>query len=283
MEEYFESLVKYINKELVKGIRVRNRLDEAVLYSLTNGGKRLRPLLFLTFLNSHLNNYMKYIDIAIAIEYIHTYTLVHDDLPSMDDDDLRRGKPTVHKKFDEATAVLCGDALQTLAYERIAYSKIDSDKKVEIIKILTLSTGIRGVAEGQILDLNFNGNKDDILRIHGLKTAELLKASVLSAGVILDYDMRKMSLIEEGMYNIGVAFQLSDDLLDFRGDEGLVGKRVRKDKENKSPNSVLFFGEQEVENMMKNFYENSVSLFRQLDIDFEKFYDLLYMMVFRSK
>ena len=283
MEEYFESLVKYINKELVKGITVRNRLDEAVLYSLTNGGKRLRPLLFLTFLNSHLNNYMKYIDIAIAIEYIHTYTLVHDDLPSMDDDDLRRGKPTVHKRFDEATAVLCGDALQTLAYEKIAYSKIDSEKKVEIIKILTLSTGIRGVAEGQILDLNFDGNKDDILRIHGLKTAELLKASVLSAGVILDYDMRKMSLVEEGMYNIGVAFQLSDDLLDFRGDEGLVGKRVGKDKENKSPNSVLFFGEHEVENMMKNFYKNSVSIFRQLDIDFEKFYDLLYMMVFRSK
>jgi len=283
MEEYFESLVKNINKELVKGINVRNRLDEAILYSLTNGGKRLRPLLFLTFLNSHLHNYMKYIDIAVAIEYIHTYTLVHDDLPSMDDDDLRRGKPTVHKKFDEATAVLCGDALQTLAYERIAYSKIDNEKKIEIIKILTLSTGIRGVIEGQILDLTFDGNKNDILRIHGLKTAELLKASVLSAGVILDYDMRKMSLIEEGMYNIGVAFQLSDDLLDFRGDEGIVGKRVRKDGENKSPNSVLFFGEQEVENMMKNFYKNSVSIFRELDIDFEKFYDLLYMMVFRSK
>ncbi len=283
MDEYFESLVKYINKELIKNISIRNKLDEAIYYSLTNGGKRLRPLLFLTFLNSHLNNFMKYIDIAVAIEYIHTYTLVHDDLPSMDDDELRRGKLTVHKKFDEATAILCGDALQTLAYERIAHSRVDSEKKVEIIKLLTLSTGMRGVAEGQILDLNFNGNKDEILTIHRLKTAELLKASVLSAGIILDYDMRKMSMLEEAMYNIGVAFQLSDDLLDFRGDEEIVGKKLNKDKENESPNSVLYFGEKEVENMMKKFYNNSVAIFRQLEIDFEKFYDLLYMMVYRSK
>jgi len=282
--EYIKSLTARINESMIDGIDPSNGVLEAAMhYALSVKGKRLRPLLFLTLIDAYEKKTMDYIDIACAIECIHTYSLIHDDLPAMDNDDFRRGMPTVHKKFNEAIALLAGDTLLTFAFEKISESKAEPKKIVNILKILTNGIGKNGMAGGQVLDLEFNGNKDIIFEIHRKKTAELIKATLLSAAEIVGMSQKEKELLAQTGTTIGIAFQMADDLLDIEGDEKEVGKKLNKDHSNQSPNSILFYGKRFIKQEIDTAYNKTMTLLKELNINFPPFLYLMEKMVYRSK
>lgn len=273
-----------IDETLVEGLESDNGvLEAAIHYALSVKGKRLRPLLFLTLIDAYNMNPLAYMDIACAIECIHTYSLIHDDLPAMDNDDFRRGMPTVHKKFNEAIALLAGDTLLTYAFERIARAKVPPEKVVSILRILTGGIGKDGMAGGQVLDLEFAGNKDVIFKIHRMKTARLISATLLSAAEIVGMSSQEKEILAEAGITIGIGFQMADDLLDIEGDEKEVGKKLHKDQDNKSPNSVLYYGRDFIIKEIDTAYNKTLALLEQLNIDFPPFLYLMEKMVYRSK
>jgi len=273
-----------IDRSLLGGMENRDGdLTAAIHYALSVKGKRLRPLLFLSLIQAHGRDPLPYMDVAVAIEYIHTYSLIHDDLPAMDDDDFRRGMPTVHKKFGEAIALLAGDTLLTMAFEKIAYTPLPPPVIVQILQTLTTCIGRHGMAGGQALDLAFSGNRSDIYKIHRLKTAELIRGTLISASEILGYDAsRKRALGDAGTY-IGVAFQLADDLLDIEGDEAEVGKKLHKDARNRSPNSVLYWDADHVRGEIDRLYRQTLQRLKEIGIGASPFLNLIHKMAFRSK
>ena len=210
-------------------------LKEAMRYSLMAGGKRLRPVLCL-FAARLFGDENKALDVACALEMIHTYSLIHDDLPAMDDDNLRRGKPTNHVVFDEATAILAGDGLLNLAFEvMLAGAVRDAERSLEYINtmnIIAQAAGVRGMIAGQVADMQSEGKEpdEDILRnIHERKTAAMVKASVLSGAVLLGANDDDIAALETYGQNIGLVFQIVDDVLDEVGDADRMGKTLGKD------------------------------------------------------
>ncbi|MGB0087323.1 MAG: polyprenyl synthetase family protein [Rhodomicrobiaceae bacterium] len=215
---------------------VPRQLNEAMRYAALGGGKRLRPFLVLESAKLCGLADEAALNAGAALECVHCYSLAHDDLPAMDDDDLRRGRPTVHKAFDEATAILAGDALLTLAFEILADPSTHSDPAVrsELALGLARSAGRAGMAGGQMLDLEAPGKalaEADILRLQSMKTGALI-CFACEAGAILGgaHDARRQALLDYGRA-LGVAFQLADDLLDVEGDAALMGKAVAKDRD----------------------------------------------------
>ncbi len=212
------------------------RVMEAMRYSALSGGKRLRP--FLTVSCASLFGVSREASLytASAIEFLHTYSLIHDDLPAMDDDDLRRGKPSCHKEFDEATAILAGDALQALAFELLANRDVHVDPSVrcELIRSIARAAGCRGMVGGQMLDLEAEDKElsvDEIIRLQRLKTGEMFAISC-EAGAILGKSSDKLrSALRRYAHDIGLAFQITDDLLDAEGTREETGKEVGKDAE----------------------------------------------------
>lgn len=284
MSEYFNEMSDKIENALLRGINSTGSvLESSIHYSLSIKGKRLRPLIFLTLLEAMGFSPEGYMDIAASIEYIHTYSLIHDDLPAMDNDDLRRGMPTVHKKYNEAIALLAGDTLLTIAVEKISHSELAAEKKIRILQILTKSIGIEGMAGGQSLDLLFDGASHTISEIHRKKTAELIRGTMLSAAEIAGLDKAKREILSDIGLKIGVAFQMADDILDIEGNEKEVGKRLHKDISNKSPNSVLYFGAEIIKEKIEKGYKEVLSLTEKLKIDFPPFLELIDMMVHRSR
>ncbi|MCK4765658.1 MAG: polyprenyl synthetase family protein [Candidatus Aminicenantes bacterium] len=284
MSEYFDNLTNKTNQALLKGFSSeKGILESAIYYALSVKGKRLRPLLFLTLIDAFDKDPLLYMDIACAVEYIHTYSLIHDDLPAMDDDDFRRGMPTIHKKFSEAIALLAGDTLLTAAFERISSAQIAPQKIVNIMKILTVGIGKEGMAGGQALDLEFKGDKDMILPIHRKKTAEFIKGALLSGAEIVGMREEEKTILGEAGISIGIAFQMADDLLDIEGDEKEVGKKLQKDKDNHSPNSILYFGKDYIKQQIDSGCRKSMELLKELRIDFPPFLALMEKMVYRSK
>ena len=208
------------------------RLAEAMRYSLLGGGKRLRPILALMAAEACGADADSAMPAACALEMVHTYSLIHDDLPSMDDDDLRRGRPTCHKAFDEATAVLAGDALLTLAFEVLAR---DLPEKAAARCVLALAEGAgpAGMVGGQMADLQAEGTPDATLgaleAIHRRKTGALLRASLKMGAIVAGADPAVLRAFDVYGHAVGLAFQIVDDLLDVQGDEAKLGKRVNKD------------------------------------------------------
>ncbi|MDM8566272.1 polyprenyl synthetase family protein [Candidatus Halobeggiatoa sp. HSG11] len=201
-------------------------LHKAMRYAVYNGGKRIRPILvYLT--GAALNVQPKQLDIpACAVELIHAYSLIHDDLPAMDDDDLRRGKPTCHKAFDEATAILAGDALQTLAFYIISHTK-------NTMMVETLANGSLGMVDGQAIDIDSTGqslNLEELENLHNNKTGALIKASVkLGALSCTDIDSEKLQKLDNYAKCIGLAFQIQDDILDVEATTEILGKAQGSD------------------------------------------------------
>lgn len=212
-------------------------LLKPMTYSLQNGGKRLRPTLLLAILYIYGSKKIKLgMKTAIALEFIHTYSLIHDDLPAMDNDDLRRGQPTNHVQFDEATAILAGDALLTDAFGLIADDRhLTAKQKVKLISMLSSAAGSHGMAAGQLLDLQSESKEitiEDLKHIHHLKTGYLFSFAVEAPGVILSLpdDVRK--LIATFGRHFGLAYQIHNDLKDLTGDDELTGKSGFSDGEN---------------------------------------------------
>lgn len=233
----------YMNESLSK-LKYPERLTEAVTYSVMNGGKRLRPVLMYMIADVFGADYKKIEDIAVALEYIHSYSLVHDDLPAMDDDMYRRGKLTTHKKFDEATAILAGDALLTHAFYIISASeKIDNLKKAEIIKILSDYSGINGMIGGQYVDIESENKEisfDTLKYIHEHKTGKLLKAAVELPLTALGINDKRKEILLRYSELIGLAFQIKDDILDIEGEFEKTGKQSSDEKNNKTTYPKLF-------------------------------------------
>ncbi|GMR66247.1 MULTISPECIES: (2E,6E)-farnesyl diphosphate synthase [Bacillus] len=237
-----EKLVSYANE-----LQCPNVLREAMAYSLEAGGKRLRPLLVFATLQAFGKERNLGVGAACALEMIHTYSLVHDDLPCMDDDDLRRGKPTNHKVFGEAMAVLAGDGLLTYAFQVImAYEQkeISAEKKVRLVLELAKAAGPEGMVGGQVADMEAEGKQltlDELEYIHKHKTGKLLEFAVLAGSILSDAtEEQEEKLLTFAKY-IGLAFQIRDDILDVEGTEEAIGKPIGSDVSNeKSTYTTLF-------------------------------------------
>jgi geranylgeranyl diphosphate synthase type II len=213
------------------------KIARAMKYSLMAGGKRLRPILCLAAVETVGGKSRDAIRTACAIEMIHTYSLIHDDLPAMDDDELRRGKPTCHAAFDEATAILAGDALLTMAFEVLSSIEPTIENQsldlIHVIHTLSTAAGYQGMIEGQMQDMAAEGESlalEDLEKMHGLKTGALIEASV-TAGAILGKGNRfQVQQLKIYAKNIGLAFQVTDDILNIEGDPKIMGKNVGSDK-----------------------------------------------------
>ncbi|MEL7302852.1 MAG: polyprenyl synthetase family protein [Pseudomonadota bacterium] len=211
------------------------RLRDAMRYAVLNGGKRFRPFLVLQAAALFDIAQDAAIETATAIEYIHCYSLVHDDLPAMDDDDLRRGQPTVHKAFDEATAVLAGDALQTMAFEVLTGSQAPNDPAIraELVRLLAQASGLHGMCGGQMLDLEAESAPSeaaDVATIQSLKTGALIRAACEMGAALGNASSKDRAALVTYAEHLGLAFQISDDLLDVTGDAETVGKATGKDE-----------------------------------------------------
>ncbi len=225
-------------------------IDQAIRYSLFAGGKRLRPILVLASAEAAGGGHQKFIlPFACAIELIHTYSLIHDDLPAMDDSNLRRGRPTLHRVFGEAIAILTGDALLTLAFQLMTTSHLvkntDPSLVLKVINEISRAAGYLGMIGGQAADLEAEKkeiNFPHLEAIHHRKTGALILASVKVGGWLGGgTDQQVKSLARYGE-KVGLAFQIADDLLDFFGNESELGKETGKDKENKKATYPLFWG-----------------------------------------
>ena len=209
------------------------RLKEAMLYAVQSGGKRIRPLLTLAVGSAGTSSNEATLDLACALEMIHTYSLIHDDLPGMDDDDLRRGRPTLHKAFDEATAILAGDALLTLAFEVAANANLEAEQLVEAVKILSTASGMSGMISGQMKDIaseDVTIALEQMKEIHREKTGELLLAAVRLGNLFIDDAKMKEAFVSYATH-FGLAFQIQNDLQDVCWTSEQTGKETGKDSE----------------------------------------------------
>ncbi len=236
IENRLDALVK-------EGDALHAQLFQAARYSLLLPGKRMRPLLLLTLLETYGIPIKKGLDPACAIEMIHTYSLIHDDLPCIDNDDLRRGKPTLHKVYNEAHAILTGDYLLTYSFEVLANSPhLTAEQKIECIKILANRSGGDGMIGGQVSDIAFCEKPigwEVLEEIHLRKTAALISASLEIGGIIAGVNTKDTELLKACGNRIGLAFQIIDDILDVTGSEAQIGKPIGSDAANDKTTSVV--------------------------------------------
>ncbi|MGF2189122.1 polyprenyl synthetase family protein [Vagococcus fluvialis] len=248
-KEFSKQNIPVINQKMYDFLEKTSQseiLFDSMVYSLDAGGKRFRPLLLLAtvdFFGQTLEN--SHYEIAAALEMIHTYSLIHDDLPAMDDDDLRRGKPTNHKVYGEGLAILAGDALLTESFHLVAEMEVESSLKVELIRLLAKASGSTGMIAGQVEDVLGEGKKinfRELQKMHQKKTGMLIQFAV-EAGVLMStqsFEMKKWLL--EYAQNVGIAFQIRDDLLDVLGDEAAIGKKVGADEAHNKNTYVSLLG-----------------------------------------
>lgn len=236
-----DKLYSYINGEE----SAQGRVIKAMKYSLSAGGKRIRPVLVLEFCRMCGGDIEKALPIACAMEMIHTFSLIHDDLPCMDNDDLRRGKPSCHKAFDEATALLAGDALEIYPIELITGSELEPEKIVKIISKITHQVGVFGMIGGQQIDTENEGKpytSQALLEMYSLKTSALLKAACCSGCIAAGADEDTVQNAAMYAEKLGLAFQIVDDILDVTGDEKVFGKPIGSDAESGKTTYVTLYG-----------------------------------------
>ncbi len=216
-----------------KNLPVSHELITAILYSVDGGGKRIRPLIFLDLLEGFgLELTDSHFDVAASLEMIHTGSLIHDDLPAMDNDDYRRGRLTNHKKFDEATAILAGDSLFLDPFDLLAQTELSAETRVQLIQALSYSSGTFGMVGGQMLDMKGEGRKLDLsqlAQIHEHKTGKLLSFPFVAAGIVAQQEQKVLKSLQEAGQLIGLAFQVRDDILDVTADFEYLGKTPGKD------------------------------------------------------
>ena len=237
-------------------------LWDAMRYSIADGGKRLRPFLIKSFYEAAGKSDEDYKNFALAIECIHSYSLVHDDLPCMDNDDMRRGKPSCHKKFGEEYALLAGDGLLTLAFSVAAKTKnIPASHTIKAIAVLADLAGVDGMVGGQTVDLMWEekvGVTTDVLTlICSLKTGALIKAACLIGAILAGADEEKLAAAAEYAENLGLAFQIVDDILDVIGDEQKLGKPINSDEENGKSTFVSLLGIEKCKELVNSFTEKA--------------------------
>jgi farnesyl diphosphate synthase len=239
-----QAILKYFDDQA----SATSGLKAAMHYAATGGGKRVRPLLIYataSLKDNELNQVAGIDACAVAVELFHTYSLVHDDLPCMDNDDLRRGRPTVHKAFDEASALLVGDALQTMAFQLIAQSALNDAQKVQVITSLSMAGGMAGMAGGQAIDLASVGKQltqNELELMHRLKTGALLRTAVQIGAIAINLNEHEKKSLDKFASALGLAFQVVDDVLDASSDSQTLGKTAGKDAAANKPTFVSLMG-----------------------------------------
>lgn len=251
---YLSKINNRLNELLIKSTYEDDIVCDAMRYSVENGGKRIRPVLVLEACSICGGEIDDAVDIACALEMIHTYSLIHDDLPCMDNDDMRRGKPSCHIKYGEEYALLAGDGLLTYAFEVITGSNIGSDKIVKAVKCLANNSGFNGMIGGQVVDLRSEGKKisyDRLKTMHSLKTGALIRCAAELGCICAGADEEKTAQLVSYADRLGLAFQIVDDILDVIGDEKELGKPVGSDSVSEKTTYVTLFGLDAADTMAK--------------------------------
>lgn len=263
----------YLKQYLEQHNNLSLRLQEACEYSLFAGGKRIRPALsFALAKDLGIENVEPIIPIAAALECIHTYSLIHDDLPAMDDDSLRRGQATCHIAFDEATAILAGDALLNMAFEILSSSVWDlgPEKKIQVIAYISKKSGACGMVGGQMLDLVNENNphldQNSLEQIHMGKTAALINASLVAPAIALNLDPKKQTILSTLANQIGLAFQVADDILDVTQDSQTLGKNANSDLEHQKSTYVSILGLEQAQTVMQELLQSILNNIKALEL-----------------
>ncbi len=266
LQEYVEFIENSLkNYSLCDKLSLQKSVADAMDYSLEAGGKRIRPVLVLEFCRICGGDYKKAAAPACALEMIHTFSLIHDDLPCMDDDDLRRGKPSCHKKYGEAAAVLAGDALAIRPFQIIADDKYLNDHiKVRLISELSCSSGPEGMIGGQIIDMEneqrSSVDEANLRQMYALKTGALIKTACVMGCVSASADEDKIKYAEEYAENLGLAFQIIDDILDVTSTENVLGKPVGSDNEENKTTFVTLFGIEMAREKAREYTEKALKI-----------------------
>lgn len=261
----------WIDKNFPKGSGLGRRVIEASLYSLKAGGKRIRPILCLMGYELFRSDSEKVLPFACGLECIHTYSLIHDDLPCMDDDDFRRGKPSCHKAFDEATAILAGDGLLTLAFEWFTHPKIIKEVSplalLRAIHLVSKAVGLVGMVGGQMADLLAEGKKGDARTlnwIHTHKTVLFLEASLVSGAILAEAPNEEIKVLSKFGKKLGLLFQIIDDLLDIVGDEKTLGKPVKSDLKKKKITYPALYGVEKTRALAEKVHRDALQVLEAL-------------------
>jgi len=271
LASYQERVDTALDKYLPNDDPPEHNLAEAIRYSVIGGGKRIRPAMVYAA-GEALGVSTDLMDIpACAVEMIHAYSLIHDDLPAMDDDDLRRGRPTCHKAFDEATAILAGDALQALAYEILAkdeHIELTPERRIQMLSLLTEASGAHGMAGGQAVDLASVGKQLDLQQLehmHQLKTGALIRASVMLGGMCKqDVSEEELDILSSYASYIGLSFQIQDDILDVTSDTETLGKPQGSDQEQDKPTFPAILGLEKSQQLALEQHENALKTLEPL-------------------
>lgn len=286
LDEYQKLIEDYLDQAIPAYTGPKMGLADAMRYSLLAGGKRIRPILALEFCRICGGDVFAAVPVACAIEMIHTYSLIHDDLPSMDNDVLRRGKPTNHVVYGECTATLAGDALQPLAFSIILSSSLPDCHKVECARILADAAGVSGMCQGQFLDMIGEGKKlsiDELTEINILKTGALLAASCMIGAAAAGAETDLVLHAGDFGYKLGLAFQIRDDMLDVISSDAELGKTVGSDIEENKNTYMALLGESVCEAKVHQLTEEAVAILQQHFQNVENLSDLAWKMATRMK
>jgi len=276
--DFYNELEKYKNiveNELKKVLNdfdlPQQKIIESMRYSLLSGGKRLRPILLIKSCELFGGNIKSAIKISIAMEMIHTYSLIHDDLPAMDDDDYRRGQLTNHKVYDESIAILAGDALLNYAYELMLDEIITNDYSKEYIdamNIISKSSGYKGMIGGQVVDIISEKKQIDyetLNFIHKYKTSKLIEASIIAGATIGGANTEQINILKKYSEYIGISFQIKDDILDIVGDKNILGKDIGSDIERKKSTYVSIYGMEKAKSDLNMYKEKAIEIMKKIE------------------
>jgi len=287
---YPEFLIREVNISLEYYVEKYKKspdiLRKAIKYSIENSGKRFRPILCMLTAKSLGKDYHTVLPTACAIEFIHTYSLIHDDLPSMDNDDFRRGKLTCHKKFGENIAILTGDALFAEAFNLIIkYQAADDRTKNKVLEEIADASGAAGMVAGQIIDVYFTGKiigKDKLEYMHQNKTGKLITASVRCGAILCGASGIYLKKFTEYSENLGLAFQITDDILDVESNTQTAGKRVGKDAEQKKNTFPERWGVSKSKEIARKKIDKAIAIVKSMDIDYEWLVNIANFLLIRK-
>lgn len=277
LQEYF------FNKE--RGYN--SKVYESMEYSVNIGGKRIRPILMLLTYNIYREDYKNILPVSIALELIHTYSLIHDDLPCMDNDSLRRGKPTNHIVFGEAIALLAGDALLNEAMNILLNFSLESDENALVAsKVIGEAAGAAGMIGGQVVDIIHEGKEfmslEELNYMHLKKTGELIKAAIISGAILANAPKSNLEELENYGYKLGLAFQIKDDILDITSTTKTLGKNVNSDINNNKINYVSLFGIEECEKKCSRLTEECMTILNNISGNVEPLKELTLTLLNRK-
>ncbi len=291
LNSYLSSKRKQINQALDSTFaNTSSKIVKAMKYSLMAGGKRIRPVLCIAAAETVGGQSQDVINAACALEMIHTYSLIHDDLPAMDNDDIRRGQPTCHVAFDEATAILAGDALLTLAFEVLSSTEFVQDNHVRnwmnVIHTLSTAAGYKGMIEGQMQDMAGEGHLlclEDLENMHALKTGALIEASVTIGSILGKGNPDQIQQLKTYSKNIGIAFQVTDDLLDVEGDPNVMGKDAGSDQARSKSTYPALLGIEQSKQFAKKLVNNALKALDYFDNKAHPLRAIAYYIVDRKR